>query len=332
MALAHESPDKAGTNTVTIYGTQNGGESWTSSLTFPEGNWLFAGWIHFFDDHVGIALGTGGNRLLRTTDGGKKWETLELPAAVTPSMISFPKPDEGWVLQKLVAASGSEEAAVYHTTDGGREWHRVSLTSPMYTDVPGQLPAYGNKSGLAFKDASVGWVSGSTNALGVTWLNKSLDGGHHWQPEHLGVPREWASAEIATLPPRFFSHSDGVLPVVVNSNLYLYFTQDGGVHWGRPVLLPGSADWPTPPPWEFIDDKQGWVAAGNQVWGTVDGGKSWEVLSALDPKLEFARIRFVTPKVGWAVVTAGSPVESSEPSLMHTVDGGRHWKPLQMPR
>lgn len=317
-----------GNNSIIVYRTNDGGKAWTEQLDFKTGNvspGVSAGWMHFFDSSNGLVLGSEGKSLYRTTDGGSHWITLNLPAPVmNPSMIAFSSPLNGWILEITGGAAGSESAAIYRTVDGGSRWETIATTSPLTgPDVPGQLSAGGTKSGIAFKDASTGWVTGRTAAIGHSWLFKSSDGGRHWQGQVISQPPDWAQAEIWTSPPYFINSKAGALPLFVNADFYLMFTQDGGQHWETPVKLPGTHDGETVPVWAFFNAYSIMTSVSNHLWTTQNGGQSWTDF-VIPPDMTVAAMGFINSNIGWAL--ASSKVSNSQDIVfLQTIDGGRHW-------
>src|SRR4030065_1216646 len=51
---------------------------------------------------------------------------------------------------------------------------------------------------------------------------------------------------------------------------------------------------------DFINDDIGWIAAGNSIYKTIDGGKNWFLLWK-DESRYFCRIDFINDSVGWAI-------------------------------
>jgi len=84
----------------------------------------FTGDVPLQRDYAGYAVGhLFGNpapTVLKTTDAGKSWRTLELPTATPPlSRIYFTTSEEGWV--------GGNGSVILYTADGGRSWERRDL-------------------------------------------------------------------------------------------------------------------------------------------------------------------------------------------------------------
>jgi photosystem II stability/assembly factor-like uncharacterized protein len=138
------------------------------------------------------------------------------------------------------------------------------------------------------------------------------------------------------------SHSTAENVVFGDFGFELAYTDNGGASWSVTLV-----QLPDLPKWEdlggrgtldFVDSSHGWLdlsltssAAFNSgvQYATVDGGRTWERLSAA---VGYGWIRFINPETGWA---AGGPGNSQ---LAVTRDGGRTWQrvtlvpPNEIPR
>lgn len=100
---------------------------------------------------------------------------------------------------------------------------------------------------------------------------------------------------------------------------------DGGQSWTRSRLPLDVYVWSL----DFVDRNTGWALTSTGLWGTVDGGSSWQHLSEPSPPLQ--AIDFVTAKVGWSIQSLGALVpDQSGGQLLRTADGGRTWQPVKV--
>jgi len=156
---------------VNIYGTVDGGQTWTQQ-NYPEP--LCSGFtgLWFFDAANGYAFGYPGRTsknfvVLQTTNGGATWTHLaNEPAGVggTSYINAFCCTDRQhmWF--------GAPPSLVWRTTDGGSTWSSVTAGTAEVT-------------ALAMRDDSVGLMCSGVGIEGEpTFLYRTTDGGGTWQP------------------------------------------------------------------------------------------------------------------------------------------------------
>lgn len=74
---------------------------------------------------------------------------------------------------------------------------------------------------------------------------------------------------------------------------------------------------------QFINEREGWLVGGNDLWRTVNGGTSWELVYSSDEKgSEIQKFEFLDPQVSWLLRLNG---------LYTTEDGGSTWKQTSLP-
>jgi len=74
---------------------------------------------------------------------------------------------------------------------------------------------------------------------------------------------------------------------------------------------------------QFINDREGWLVGGNDLWRTVNGGASWQLVYSSDDKVsQIQKFEFLGPQVGWLLRLNG---------LYTTEDGGTSWKKISLP-
>jgi photosystem II stability/assembly factor-like uncharacterized protein len=133
---------------------------WVWQNPLPQGNALYS--IHFAKDKEnGFAVGAE-NTILRTENGGFRWQKQSSPNAAAALSGVFVKDKKNAV---IVGSRGS----IYTTDDGGKEWQRIEI------EVKDHF--YG--IALAGENFQTGWTVGTYGRIlktangGETWRNQS---------------------------------------------------------------------------------------------------------------------------------------------------------------
>lgn len=135
--------------------TRDSGHSWTS---LESGTTVDLHAVHFLDEKTGFIGGARPDRageglLMRTLDGGKTWQRIDLEVFSNPiTSIAFPSSQVGYLVQ--------DRGAILKTADGGATWKT--------------LPATPGISSLQFSHADSGY------AVGAAGILKTVDGGMNW--------------------------------------------------------------------------------------------------------------------------------------------------------
>ncbi len=305
-----------------VYRTTDGGARWADVTPpgLPASQAMLRG---FFLDQASAWViapdpqNQAAGSLFRTQDGGATWQSSA--TYFGSSQLQFLDQQNGWALFVPGAAAGSAVAEIYRTVDGGATWTKVYAIDPQAGDLPGGLPFSGMKSGLAFLDASRGWVTGSEPVEKYAWLFMTEDGGKTWQHQELALPAGHENDMLSIDPPRFFTPQDGLLPVALYAQALsrvFYRTQDGGKTWSSttPVESNGVYD--------FISFQEGWVWDGKTLQVTKDGGQTWTALTPnLDLSGSLVQIDFASRTTGWALAMDAN----GNGQLYKTEDGGENW-------
>ncbi|GCE31325.1 hypothetical protein KDA_68090 [Dictyobacter alpinus] len=113
--------------TMMIYVTHDGGESWQPTSPVHTGGGLIAiadaqhAWIINNSDDL------KSNHYIhstayRTSDGGWHWTQYAVKFSANTTMINFASPTQGWAIDS--------ELSLYQTADGGQTWMKVTPTIP----------------------------------------------------------------------------------------------------------------------------------------------------------------------------------------------------------
>ncbi|MCL2623094.1 MAG: hypothetical protein FWD31_05435, partial [Planctomycetaceae bacterium] len=298
-----------------IWHTQNGGRNWQlqdSGTDCP----LFG--VDFIDPHNGFAVGgatepysrCGRGVVLRTTDGGQRWERVTTFAFPILSCVRIDSPGRLWV-----AGSASEKCptGILLSPDNGQTWQ--------------VQPGVKNEgwASLGFRDTSPGVQVGAGIGLDGT-IQAVRDKTTRSQTPPLGLRR--ANAVDIFTPRPVSTQSSGMTQQVVSPYTgwlvgdggVIICTRSTGMTWEvpqgfLPIHRPDLFDFQT----VFARDTNVWVAGnpGTQIFYSNDSGANWYAArSGISTPIR--KIRFVSPQLGYAVGDLGTILASG--------DGGRSWQ------
>jgi photosystem II stability/assembly factor-like uncharacterized protein len=269
---------------------------------------------------VAVALN---GKILRTDNGGKSWQALDIGTGLDLWSVAFATPQSGWV--------AGDEGAILHTEDGGRSWHgQTSGTSS-------------NLGAVAFVNAQSGWVVGRHGTIqhtedgGRTWKKQSIgvpnffllclsfvnsqsgwvagekgtivhteDGGNSWHTQTRGVPaaETLRSLTFVTLQSGWAVGYDGTI----------LHTEDGGDNWQNQNS--GTDAWLFAV--TFVSQQSGWVVGDRgTILHTEDGGRSWQKQNS-GTNDQLHAVSFLTSQSGWVAGEKGT--------LLYTDDSGSSWR------
>ncbi|PND36313.1 hypothetical protein C1O66_21665 [Paucibacter aquatile] len=289
------------------------------------------------DGQRGWAVGSRG-ALLRTEDGGRSWDLVDLPAELKSSILNalvfaadglrgWAAVEDGeilatldggknWKLQRreagkswvqlLSTADGlkvwalSRQGEVYASEDGGQSW--VSQAEELSRRILGLALQAGGQRLWAVDGNGQAWERPS---LGEPWRMRSSSERQAFQTQDpLGIP---SRVQLSALGTRAWALSRSGL---------LQFTEDGGASWASPAQLPGL---------EILavhaqeDGLSVWaVGRRGRIALSRDGGRTW-ALQASASSADLYAVSFAPDGLrGWAVGEQGT--------VLRTVDGGQHWR------
>lgn len=239
-----------------------------------------------------------------TASGGATTPVATAPASDEFFSVDFISPDIGWV-------AGSR--GILATRDGGQHWDAQYETPSGVRD-------------LNFLDAQTGFAieplpdtAGGSRSGGVDILLATTDGGTHWQ-----AAPNWTPVRFTHID--FVSATAGWAIGHAQANDdpgTLFQTSDAGRSW-RGVASPAESAC-------FGDDSVGWLAAGDEVRRTADGGATWSA-SFTNPfagegdKAWLATLHCAGRDTAWASFADGVAAGSEAYAIFRTIDGGSHWE------
>jgi photosystem II stability/assembly factor-like uncharacterized protein len=218
--------------------------------------------IFFVDGGVGWAVGLNGATLLKTTDAGVTWASIDVHTAISTSCKSlyFIDSNIGWTVTDL---------GVYKTTDGGTTWvHQYTGFSTMWS--------------IYFVDSNTGWAVGEEGTV-----LRTTNGGTNWTKDTIGtISDKWYSV--------YFVDSNTGWAVGWYGGIYK--STDGGANWTGQGSL--ADDWRSVC---FSDDVTGWVVGdGGKIKKTTNGGTNWTAQTS-GTTVDLKSVSFIDNNNGWAV-------------------------------
>lgn len=287
-----------------IWHSMNGGKAWERQKSGTRASLRS---VHFQTPYSGWAVGrldtpAGGSSigvLLKTSDGGLKWESVGTNVLPGLHYVKFINETTGFVCGD---GSDSFPSGMFSTSDGGRTWRLVAGPRG-----PGWRGADFNSSGLH------GILAGAWGKLGTLtdsgYKDSELDplSGRTVHGVKLGPPTRQQGFLHATS----FAVGDGGLVMA---------SADGGVKWGfvnlglSPAAL-ANCDFKC----VAVHNSHVWVAGrpGSVVLHSADEGKTWDVQKT-NLTGPVNGICFLDESTGWLVGEFGS--------ISATTDGGKTWK------
>jgi photosystem II stability/assembly factor-like uncharacterized protein len=283
----------------TIMKSVDGGITW--NVLSVKRNAVIAN-LQFISPTMGFAIGyntVNGNDetqfLIKTIDGGERWDTLFSDYFEEFTDLFFPSLQKGFI----VAEDFSNNYGVLKkTTDGGKTWD-----DQWFPEII---------EDIAFTDSLTGFI------LTKTGLLKTYDGGISWESKLTGL----SYSPIYRKKIEFPSYDVGYLSCVQYTppNGPLYKSTDGGNTWsvvtGNIPLIISGLSFPSVDT-GFLRTPQGLLCK------TVDGGVNWDTANSEFNQWPFI---FFNGSTGLAIGLTYSGVSGSE--IDRTNDGGRSWEPM----
>jgi len=249
-----------------------------------------------------------------TSDGGGKWKETTLYPAV-----------RGGLGYTYLSAVGNHDAWAFCQTQGlaGSTFNtlwRTSLTDPTWTAV------WHGRTGVRFFNGRNGIDTGATLVSNAVPLSHNNDAGTSWGSGQISIPSGPFYASAASLT--IVNSKVAVVPVLLAPanatksgavELKFYRTTNDGVSWQKlpksPVHTMNTIG-AIVQTWANL--LQGWVMIGPRLYGTKNGGDSWD--SEPLPSETPISLQRLSKQDGFLLQRSGN---SSQ--LYRTADGGDEW-------
>ncbi len=303
-----------------LYQTTDGGQHWvleqgsqSGPNNFAQGRTVYGpptfvtskvGWLPIDE---GAAPYPGG--LMITRDGGRTWTQTSMNLDWSLNGVSLVSPEVGYA----VGGGGTaQQGFLVKTVDGGKSWTQL-------------LPSLTPTALIDFPDATHGFGVGVTSDPEAVLTTR--DGGTTWHEIYR------AANPVQALS--FVGQRVGYMATAAQSgqSLTLLKTTDGGRNWDQTASLPiaNGVLLGTNPYLNFRDARRGVMQTSIYpdvaFSATVDGGKTWTVLSS-QPATPGTFQQFAyTSQAGYRLLTVpgSSQSQPSTVTLARTIDGGRSY-------
>ena len=259
------------------------------------------------------ASGTGGT-VIRTVDGGKKWDVIQVPDAAKLDFRDIEAFDANTAY--ILSIGNGESSRIYKTTDGGKTWKEQ----------------FRNKNEKAFYDAIACWTAKRCIAMsdpvdGHYVLIETLDGGAKWteiKSNDLPAAKD-GQAAFAASGTCLIAQGGGMAYLVSGgTDAVVFRSYDYGRSWASaptPIVkgTQGSGIFSI----AMRNGKVGTIVGGNYekpneasntTATTKDGGRTWLSVSGLSGYR--SAVAYIGSKNLIAVGSSGSDISR---------DGGRSW-------
>ena len=250
--------------------------------------------VQFLDANNGYVCGDNGT-VIKTTDGGTTWTSVNISTSVPVCDVYFVDTSEGW------AAVGDENNSatsgqIWHTTNGGTSWIQ---------QTPGTTEA---RFGVSAASSTVVWEVGSRN--GPINIDATTNGGTTWTIQSNDNIFGWLYKIDALSATTAFSIGGAFFPSVSG---FIIKTTNGGTTW----LLNNTGTIPFMNGIDMVNANTGFVVGdAGFIMTTTDSGATWTTqTSGTTDTLQ--DVSLVSTSTGWACGFTGT--------IRGTNNGGTSW-------
>ncbi len=258
-----------------------------------------------------------GNALVRSSDGGRSWQTLRPAEGLTG--VSFADRLVGWAVGTRI---------LLRSIDGGDTW--TDQTHAVGPSIIRSLNAV-----TAFNATRALIVGGLVPQIGIgmlghVYLRLTTDGGTTWRLTPFDPADSFESSTAELRRVCFTDTGIGLAcgrsaSSIFNRKSFCALSNDSGGRWldiSDRVRANTVA---------CVGDSTLWTIRGlADLTQSTDGGRTWSDRSdtlPTDSRIDVDAITFATEALGWAVGTD----DTGQPLILHTSDAGNTWKPQPVP-
>jgi photosystem II stability/assembly factor-like uncharacterized protein len=296
FAVSFSSPSQAvavGENGTTVISTNasTGTPSFVSVADRP----LIGGLSRLRAPSASLVLATGtAGRLARSTDGGRTWESLQVPTSEDLR--------DAWFVDQNVGFALDTAGGLQRTMDGGQSWSEVDTAA---AGAPDAVYAF---------DASVVLL------IGPQGVRRATDA---VTPNFAPV----GGKKVAGATVTDYDRTAGGA-VFVYGRKAQFSSTDLGLHWrtvGGPVKNPRYRRV------DFLSAKVGFaLMESGRLFRTRTGGETWSEIVGTGSSGAFD-LSFADARSGWLSLERRNSVDN-EGWVLHTSDGGSTWRPQLISR
>jgi len=228
--------------------------------------------------------GTKGT-FVRTTDGGKTWQTGIVPDAQACDFRDVQAVDEQTAYLMSAGPAEKGQARIYKTTNGGQTWTLLYQTQQQGVFFDG-MDFWDKQHGVVFSDPIDGkWFILTTDDGGKTWQPVPAGNLPPMQPNEAAFAASGTSLVVQGKRNVWIASGGG-------SNGRIFRSTDRGQSWSVANTPLPAGDATGLFGLHFFSEKAGIAVGGNykqeQQTGpnaaiTRDGGQTWQLLAQTDP-------------------------------------------------
>lgn len=276
-----------------IVNTTDGGQTWNTQASGATDK-LRA--VFFIDSNTGWAVGGMSNKtMLKTTDGGSNWQSLDANNIFSNLMydIAFADENTGWVITN---------DSIYMTSDGGNTWVKEGYVSGVFSQTIRTIAVTSDT--MAFIGGSM--ISGVNTRAAEIFYRRPDNAPYLWSPS--GFDTFVTNDDITSI--QFVNSDIGFASSKKGKILQKTDYHPGGI-WELNFQLSDEAQgiWSL----SFSDENHGLFNTSTEISGitnalfyhTANGGETWSSTPDTIPDFLLVTVNSPDSATAWAVGVGG---------------------------